>query len=129
MLPSFTTSVPPTIPASTLTDNAFSRILRVGKLEQLSLDSYKSVGIAELTNGVTNVTIPGIEITDLIFIDLHDLNGTSALGVKYLATFHAAVGTTPAYITITSYAADASVETGDDSIVKYMIVKPNPVLI
>lgn len=127
-MPSYTTSVPPRIPSSVMSDNAFSRVLKVGKIDSLSVDSTKVVGIATLVAGTVNVTVPGIESTDLVFVTLNTLGGSGNLGAQYKATFHAAVSVTPAYITIASYKTDRSAETTDISIVQYLIVKPSPVL-
>lgn len=128
MLPSFTTSVPPRIPSSVVSDSAFSRILKVGKMESLSLDSSKVVGTATLVAGTVNVAIPGIESTDLVFVTLKSINSSPVLGAQYLVTFTAAVGLVPAFITITSKTDAAATATTDVSIVQYLVVKPYPVL-
>lgn len=129
MIPSFTTSVPPRIPSSVVSDSAFSRILKVGKMESLSVDSSKVAGTATLVAGTVDVTIPGIESTDLVFVTLKSINSSPVLGAQYLVGFTAAVGSVPAFITITSKTAAAATATTDVSIVQYLVVKPYPVLV
>lgn len=128
MFPSYTTSVPPTLQSSVTFDNAYSRVLKVGKMNSLSLDSTKVVGTATLVAGTVDVTVPGIESTDLVFVSLHSIGGSGDIGSQYLVEFNSAVGNTPAFITITSYASNRTVENSDVSTVKYLIVKPYPVL-
>ena len=120
MLPSFTTSKPPTIPQSLVADNAYSRVLKTGKLETFSVSS-KVAGSTTLVAGTKNVTVPGIESTDLVFVTMGTHAGTA--GIHYEPVFVAAVGTTPAYITINSIAADGSLVNTDTSTVNYLVVK------
>jgi len=122
MIPSFTTSVPPRIPPNVATDTLYSRVLKTEKINSLSVDSSKVTGIATLVAGTVDVTIPGIESTDLVFVTLHSINSSPALGAQYTSTFHAAVGTTPAYITIASYAANAAAAT----LPNFSILPPKP---
>jgi hypothetical protein len=128
MIPSFTTSVPPRIPSSVSSETTFSRVLKVGKMDSLSVDSSKVAGTATLVAGVVNITIPGIQSTDLVFVTLKSINASPALGAQYSVVFTAAVGVTPAYITITSRTITATVATTDVSIIQYLIVKPYPAL-
>jgi hypothetical protein len=127
MLSSFTTSVPPRIPSSVSSDNTFSRVLKVGKMDSLVVDSSKVVGTATLVSGTINVTIPGIESTDLVFVTLKTPGGT--LGLQYMSAFVAAVGSTPAYVTITSRASGGTVSSSDTSTVQYLVVKPSPAIV
>jgi hypothetical protein len=127
MLPSFTTSVPPRILSSVASETSFSNVLKVGKMDSLSVDSSKVAGTATLVAGTVNVTIPGIESTDLVFVTLKSAGGT--LGLQYMSAFTAAVGATPAYVTITSRAANGTVSNADTSIVQYLVVKPYPVIV
>jgi hypothetical protein len=115
----FQTTKPPTIPASTSTDNSYSRLLKVGKLESLPLELNKTIGLATLDDGVKTIAdVPGLETGDIVFVGLHSLNSSTELGVQYIVTIN------PPSMTITSYASDGTVADADNSIVKYMVVKP-----
>lgn len=122
MIPTFTTSKPPRIPQSFVADNGYSKVFKAGKFESLALDSTKVVGTATLVSGTVDVTIPGIESTDLVFVNMHTHAGTS--GTHYEVAFNAAVGSTPAYITINSIDTAGDTVTTDTSVVKYLVVKP-----
>lgn len=120
MIPSFTTSVPPRIPQSFAADNAYARVLKTSQLEKLAVSS-KVAGSATLVAGTVNITVPGIESTDLVFVTVKTHAGTA--GIHYESVFQAAVGLTPAYITINSIDASGALVNTDTSVVNYLVVK------
>ena len=132
MIPSFTTSKPPTIPSSVANDNSFSRVLKAGKLETDALSLGPSM-TGSLVLGTTTVsgrsavagtaafTYTGIRSDDFVQVALK--TAATAVGAGYSVAYVALAGAVPAHFVVTSVSAVAATVTTDVSTVNYLVFK------
>jgi fibronectin-binding autotransporter adhesin len=76
------------------------------------------IGQATLANGTVTVSNTNIAATDKILVTRHGVNGSTALGV-----FNVAISAATSFTISALKPADATTETGDASIVDYVIVR------
>jgi hypothetical protein len=124
MFPSFITSTPPSIQASTNADNTFTNVMRVDTLraKTFALNATagaQSVGSATLVAGVIVVTTSSYVLGDFVFVTLKTPAGTVGVGG------HKVSAVADGAFTITSVIADGTTQASDTSVVNYMIVKPS----
>jgi len=79
------------------------------------------IGAATLSSGTVTVLNTNIAATDRIFLSRQDINGSTTLGMLT----YAITASTSFTITAVQTATPASAETGDSSIVEYVIIRQN----